>query len=209
MDAEDRRERLKSARIYWITGAAGLKALAEVLDAGVDVVQLREKHMEGGPLLEVALGFRKVTDEAGALFIVNDRVDVALASGADGVHLGQDDLPVPVARDQMGEGPIIGLSTHSEGEVDRAQGSGADYIGVGPVHPTPTKPGRPGVGAELVRYAAEHSELAFFAIGGLDASNIGEALAAGAERVAVLRAISEAPDLAEATRKLKALLGAP
>jgi thiamine-phosphate pyrophosphorylase len=179
-----------------------------VLGDGVDIVQLREKEMEAGPLVKFAEVTRRRTSEFGALFIINDRVDVALAAGADGVHLGQDDLPDEEARRQIGSAALIGLSTHSEEQVLQAAASEADYIAVGPVHETPTKPGRPVVGYELVRFAAEKSPRPFFAIGGIDLSNLQEVIEAGARRVAVLRALTEAEDPEAVARQIKsALLG--
>jgi len=141
--------------------------------------------------------------------ILNDRPDLAVAGGADGVHVGQDDMPVADARALLGDEMLIGLSTHSKAQIDAAResaraGSGADYIAVGPVHETPTKPGRPAVGAKLVSYAAAHAgELPFFAIGGLDRSNLDQVIAAGAERAVVLRAIAAASDPQRAARELR------
>ena len=154
-----RAARLDAVRLYLVTPAAPAAGalddfLPRVLEAGVDAVQLREKHMEARPLLRAAEVVRRRTLEFGALFVVNDRVDLAIAAGADGVHLGQDDLPPAQARRQAGPGMVIGLSTHAPAEVMAARRSGADYIGVGPVHATPTKPGRPPVGLALVRFAA-------------------------------------------------------
>jgi thiamine-phosphate pyrophosphorylase len=132
--------------------------------------------------------------------VVNDRPDLAVLVGADYVHLGQDDLPTAAARRF---GIPVGLSTHSPAELDRAE---ADYVGVGPVHPTPTKEGRPAVGLELVRYAAEHARLPWFAIGGIDAGNVADVVAAGATRVAVVRAIGDADDPERAAAELRAAL---
>jgi thiamine-phosphate pyrophosphorylase len=232
---------LQAARLYLVTPAAPAAGALEdflprVLEAGVDAVQLREKHMEARQLLRVAEVVRRRTLEFGALFVVNDRVDLALAAGADGVHLGQDDLSPAHARRQATSGMLIGLSTHAPAEVTAAWGSGVDYIGVGPVHATPTKPGRPPVGLDLVRFAAtgstppdttrwtddlpaSHDEAGasragaagccpFFAIGGIDASTLPAVLAAGATRVCVLRALTESADPAGAARELRALLEA-
>ncbi len=135
------------------------------------------------------------------LFVVNDHPQLARESAADGVHPGQDDTAVFVARMILGEGPLIGLSTHTPEQVDAADG--ADSIGVGPVHPTPTKPGRPAVGLDLVTYAAAHARVPFFAIGGIDPANVASVRAAGARRIAVVRAITEAPDPAAAARALR------
>lgn len=159
----------------------------------MDVVQLRDKHASARDLLAAAEVFRRRTSEFGALFIVNDRVDLAIATGADGVHLGQDDLPVPEARRQLGPEPLIGLSTHSQGQI-RSAPAAADYLGVGPVAETPTKPGRPAVGTALVSFAAREALRPFFAIGGIDLDGLPAVLAAGATRVAVVRALTDAAD---------------
>lgn len=203
--------RLETALLYLVTPAvpkAGPldKFLPAVLDGGVDMVQLREKEMEAAPVVRYAEEVRRWTSEFGALFIVNDRVDVAVAAGADGVHLGQDDLPTIEARRQMGSGAVIGLSTHSEEQILGSVKSEADYIGVGPVHVTPTKPGRPAVGHELVRFAAERSPRPFYAIGGIDLETLPAVIEAGARRVSVLRAITEAEDPGAIARRMKDML---
>lgn len=205
--------RLQTARLYLVTPAtpeAGPlhEFLPAVLEAGVDAVQLREKHMEAGPLLGFAAVVRRRTEEFGALFVVNDRVDVAIAAGADGVHLGQDDLSPGEARKQMGPDAVIGLSTHSEEQIASSGQTEADYIGVGPVHATPTKPGRPGVGYGLVRFAAGRSPRPFYAIGGIDLATLPAAIEAGARRVSVLRALTESGDPAAVAREMRKMLGA-
>src|SRR4051812_40409669 len=167
-------------------------ALEGALAGGVDLFQLRDKDATDDELLTAAATARSLCEAAGALFILNDRPDLAAAAGADGVHVGQDDTPVDRAREIVGPDRIVGQSTHSPSQVDT--GAAADYIGVGPVHATPTKQWRPAVGLELVRYAAEHATVPFFAIGGLDTVNAGAAVAAGGRRIAVVRAIAEAPD---------------
>lgn len=134
------------------------------------------------------------------LVIINDRPDLAAAAGADGVHLGQDDMPVGEARAIVGADRLIGLSTHTPEQIDAA--AGVDYVGVGPVYETPTKPGRAAVGLELVRYAADHARVPFFAIGGIEAGNVAAVRAAGAERIAVVRAVADAPDPEAAAREL-------
>jgi thiamine-phosphate pyrophosphorylase len=174
----------------------------------VEIVQLREKQLGDEQLASVAAATRALCERLGALLIVNDRPGVALEAGADGVHVGQDDLPVAEVRELVGDGLLIGLSTHSPAEIDAVDPGLVDYIGVGPVHETPTKPGRPSVGLELVRYAAEHSPVPFFAIGGIDAANIDAVLEAGAERVCVLRAIAAASDPEQAARALRARIDA-
>ena len=190
------------ARLYLITGARpDLDAFLEAAVAGgVDLVQLREKTLADAALLPVLEEARSITRRLGVPLVVNDRPDLAVLVGADYVHVGQDDMSTAAARRF---GLPVGLSTHSAAELDRAE---ADYVGVGPVHATPTKEGRPAVGLELVRYAAEHARVPWFAIGGIDASNIGAVVAAGATRVAVVRAIGDADDPERAARELRAAL---
>ena len=203
--------RLESCLLYLVTPAAPAAGelddfLARVLEAGVDMVQLREKELEAGLLMPYCEIARKRTEEFSALFIVNDRVDLALAAGADGVHLGQDDLPYIYAREQMGAGRLIGRSTHSVAQLNASMVSGADYSAVGPVYATPTKPGRPAVGEELISYAAGRSSHPVFAIGGIGAENIGRVMAAGARRICVVRALTESSDPAGTARRLKRAL---
>jgi thiamine-phosphate pyrophosphorylase len=203
------RSLLRQARLYLVCAIAPAgRSLADVLvpalAGGVDVFQLRDKDATDGELLAAAAIARRACTEAGALFILNDRADLVGAADADGVHVGQDDLPISEARALVGPDRIVGVSTHSPAQIDAAQG--ADYLGVGPVHATPTKPGRPAVGAELVRYAAAHAPVPFFAIGGIDAGNVRAVRAAGANRVAVVRAIAEAADPEAAARALRGAL---
>jgi thiamine-phosphate pyrophosphorylase len=201
---DDRRARLHEARLYFICGVDRLQTVESALRGGADIFQLRDKHASDDALLRAAETARALCDEHAALFVMNDRPDLALAAGADGVHLGQDDTAIEDARGMVGEDLLIGRSTHSPVQVDGA--AGADYIGVGPIHPTPTKPWRPAVGLELVRYAAAHASVPFFAIGGLDSVTLADAVAAGATRAAIVRAISEAADPEASTRALRALL---
>jgi thiamine-phosphate pyrophosphorylase len=207
--SDDRRQRLARARLYLVCdasfGAAGVRA---ALAGGSDIVQLREKDADDGAVLAAAAEFRRAADEHNALFILNDRPDLAAAAGADGVHLGQDDAAPGQARALLGDDAIIGLSTHSAAQADAAQRSGADYFCVGPVHATPTKAGRPAVGLDAVRHAATVARLPWFAIGGLDAGNVGAVLDAGARRVVVVRAITEAHDPEAAARHLRVALDA-
>jgi thiamine-phosphate pyrophosphorylase len=189
-------ERLSNARLYLVIDAAATEdVVPKALEGGVDMVQLREKSMPDDDLARVGCRLRSICDDHGALLIVNDRPDLALACGADGVHVGQDDLPLEEVRAIVGDELIVGISTHSPEQVDAALDSTADYLGVGPVYSTPTKPGREAVGLELVRYAAEHaSAKPWFAIGGIDQSNVAAVAAAGANRIAVVRAIRDAHD---------------
>jgi thiamine-phosphate pyrophosphorylase len=200
----NRRRRLDRARLYVVTGARpDLPGFLDaILGAGVDLIQLREKDAEAGELLRWGRVFREAADHHGALFIVNDRPDVALALEADGVHLGQDDLPPAVAREILGPQAIIGLSTHGPEQWDGASWE-ADYLCTGPVWETPTKEGRPAVGLDAIRYAAKSEERRpWFAIGGIDPDNLPEAVDAGATRIVVVRAVTEAKDPGAAVRSL-------
>jgi thiamine-phosphate pyrophosphorylase len=207
----ERRARLAAARLYLCTPIRrDLAAFAEaVLAAGVDVVQLRDKHAEAGPLLEAAAVLRDAADRHGALFAVNDRADVARAADADVCHLGQGDLPLDWARRILGAEVLLGRSTHTLDQARRAREEDWDYLAVGPVHATPTKPGRHPVGAGLLaEVVALDPPRPWFAIGGIDLGNLDGVLAAGATRVVVVRAITEAPDPAAAAAALAARLRA-
>lgn len=206
----ERRAQLAGARLYLVCGASPEGGeLPDVVRAavagGVDVVQLREKHLPDAELAAVANAGRALCERLGALLIVNDRPWVALEAGADGIHVGQDDMSVGEVRELAGPDVLIGLSTHSPEQIDAVDASVVDYIGVGPIYATPTKPGRDAVGLELIRYAAAHAPVPFFAIGGLDASNLTQALDAGATRACVLRAIASAADPQQAARELRQL----
>jgi thiamine-phosphate pyrophosphorylase len=194
---------LAASRLYLVVPPR--PDLAEVIEAaiagGVDMVQVRAKGMTDRELLPHLQTARAVTRRFDIPYVVNDRVDLAGIVGADFVHLGQDDLPIPLAK-RFGLG--TGLSTHAEAEVDAAD---SDYIGVGPVYATPTKEGRPAVGLELVRYAAANATVPWFAIGGIDETNVADVVAAGATRIAVVRAIADADDPERAARALKSALG--
>jgi thiamine-phosphate pyrophosphorylase len=199
----DRHERLRCARLYLVCDEQPDDVLAAVLGAGVDIVQLRMKDAGDREIVAAGRRFARVASEHGALFILNDRPDLVAEAGADGVHVGQDDLDVVAVREVVGPDRIVGLSTHSPSQIDAAGGVPVDYIGVGPVHATPTKPGRPAVGLELVRYAADHARLPWFAIGGISPANVVAVRGAGAERVAVVRALTEAREPARAARTLR------
>ena len=207
--------RLAAAQLYLCTDARPRQGdLAEFLDAvlgaGVDIVQLRHKGLEAAQELRFLEVFRRACDTHGALLAVNDRADVAYAAGADVLHLGQGDLPPAVARQIIGPGPLIGLSSHAEAEAAAASiEPAADYFCTGPVWPTPTKPGRPAPGLPLVEYAAGLDTIRpWFAIGGIGESTLDQVLAAGARRVVVVRAITEAADPAAAAARLTARLHA-
>jgi len=214
VDGTGRRERLAQCRLYLIVGPGGDQegVVAAALRAGVRLVQYRAK--EGTPglhdrqrLLEARALKQRCADH-GALFLVNDRIDLALAVGADGVHLGQDDLPTAEARRLLGADRLIGRSTQALDQLLQAAAEGCDYVGVGPVEATPTKPGRQPVGLDYVRQAAAVSPIPFFAIGGIDATNLAAVQAAGATRVAVVRAITAAADPQAASRVLLQALDA-
>jgi thiamine-phosphate pyrophosphorylase len=198
-----RREILQDARLYLVCDERPDEFVAAALRGGVEIVQLRLKRADDDVVLTVARRYARICAAAGALFILNDRPELVEAAGADGVHVGQDDMPVDQARALIGEDRLVGLSTHSPEQIDAAMAAGVDYIGVGPVHATPTKPGRPAVGLELVRYAVAHTQVPFFAIGGLDAATLPAALAAGARRAAVVRAITDAGNPEAAARELR------
>jgi thiamine-phosphate pyrophosphorylase len=193
---------LADKKLYLVTPVRA--DLADFLDAalrgGVDVVQIRDRSIPDGALLEAITRARVVTQLHGAPLGVNDRADLAVLAGADFVHVGQEDVPVEAARSF---GLPVGLSTHAPQEIDAAT---ADYIGVGPVFATPTKEGRPAVGLELVRYAAANARTPWFAIGGIDASNVAELVRAGATRIAVVRAIGDAADPESVARTLRGAL---
>jgi thiamine-phosphate pyrophosphorylase len=193
--------RLSAARLYLCTDARTRQGdLPEFLDAvlagGVDIVQLRDKGMEAAEELEHLRVFADACARHGKLLAVNDRADVAHAAGADVLHLGQGDLPVPAARAILGDGVLVGRSTHSAAEAEAAAvQEGVDYFCTGPCWPTPTKPGRHAPGLDLVRHMASlGADRPWFAIGGIDLGNLDEVLAAGARRVVVVRAITQADD---------------
>jgi thiamine-phosphate pyrophosphorylase len=205
---DGRHERLRAARLYFVCDRTpGGRPLREVLTSalagGVDVFQLRDKQATDDELVVAALAARQLCELSGALFILNDRPDLAATVGADGVHVGQDDGSIEHARAAVGADRIVGRSTHEPAHL--AASAAADYVAVGPVHATPTKPGRPAAGIEYVRHAAAHAgDVPWFAIGGIDAANVHEVVEAGARRIVVVRAIAEADDPERAARELRA-----
>jgi thiamine-phosphate pyrophosphorylase len=212
---DDLRQRLAAARLYLCTDARRERGdLAEFLDAvlgaGVDIVQLREKGLEASEELALLEVFAAACRRHGRLLAVNDRADLALAAHADVLHLGQDDLPVPVARAILGNGPLIGRSSHSPEQADAAAAEdGVDYFCAGPVWATPTKPGRPGTGLSLLSHVAKRGPARhWFAIGGIGPDNLDEVLATGATRIVVVRAITEAADPAAAAAEFARRLSA-
>lgn len=207
---ETLKEKLNSARLYLVTssekpgGRPLLFTVEEALKGGVDIVQLRESGLPDEPLFEMACRLRNLTLRYNALFIVNNRPDIAFLTEADGVHVGQDDLPVFAARAVVGEGKIVGLSTNSPEQARRAVTEGADYIGVGPVFATPVKEGSPAVGLRCVSQVAGMGlSMPFFAIGGIDAGNLDSVIQAGAKGVSVVRALMDAEDPQAAARSMK------
>jgi thiamine-phosphate pyrophosphorylase len=206
---DDRRARLQAARLYLVCDARGDgRDLVSFLDAalrgGVDVVQLREKSGDEELIRRAAPAFRAAADAHDALFVLNDRPDLVAATGADGVHVGQDDMSVADARALVGEDVLLGRSTHTPAQVDDAAVADVDYFAVGPVHATPTKPGRPAVGLELIRHAASAPRpVPWFAIGGIAPDTIDDVVAAGATRVVVVRALTAAEDPQATGRALR------
>jgi thiamine-phosphate pyrophosphorylase len=207
---DSRRERLRRARLYFVTDVRpGLEELlAAALAGGVDMVQLRDKSASDDELVRAAAVFRRLCDEHDALFWLNDRPDLVAACAADGVHVGQDDMPASEARAVAGDDVLVGLSTHSPAQLDAALAAGeADQLSVGPVWATPTKEGRPAAGLDYVRHAARVAgERPWFAIGGIDLDNVREVTAAGASRVVVVRAIRDAEDPRAAAATLRSAL---
>lgn len=202
-------ERVATARVYLVAPArieAGRVAdlVPELAAAGVDLLQLREKELEAGDVVRLGAEIAEACAEAGMPFVVNDRPDIAVILGV-GVHVGQNDLSVAQARRFVPEG-IVGLSTHAPEEIDASSSAAPDYIAVGPTFETPTKPGRPAAGLDLLRYAARHVERPWFAIGGIDEATLPAVIDAGARRIVVVRAITEARDPVSAASRLKSLL---
>ena len=210
--AEQRREKLSRMRLYLITGDQGgevetARIVEAALEGGASVIQLRKKTMAKGEQYSIARALRRLTQLHGALFIVNDHADIAIAADADGVHLGQDDLPPSAVRELPGfDGRLIGRSTHSLEQAKGAIGEGADYIAVGPVYPTPTKAGRPPVGTALVSDVAAIADRPFLAVGGINDENAPAVVEAGAGAIAVVRAVYDAANPAEAARRLREII---
>lgn len=201
--------RLDAALLYLVAPArlavgALVDLVPELASAGVDLIQLREKEMEAGDLLRVGRPLLEECRRSGIPFIVNDRPDVAVTLDADGVHVGQNDLPPPAARSIVGS-RIVGVSTHAPQEIDATVQLAhvLDYVAVGPVNETPTKPGRPGTGIALVEHAARTLQLPWFVTGGMSEDTLEPVLAAGARRIVVVRAIAESSDPPAAAARLK------
>lgn len=205
----DPRLALADARLYLCTDSRSRHGdleqfLDAVLRAGVDIVQLREKGLEARDELRLLETFAAAAERHGRLFAVNDRADIALAAGAPVLHLGQDDLPVAMARRILGDEPVIGRSTHDPAQADAANAEpGIDYFCAGPTWTTPTKPGRPAAGLGLIEHAARTAARPWFAIGGIETlERLDEVIAHGARRVVVVRAITGADDPAAATEAI-------
>ncbi|WP_416673305.1 thiamine phosphate synthase [Egbenema bharatensis] len=200
LSSHRRLQKLLQSRLYLITSPVEnlLDVVEASLQGGVTLVQYRDKTADDLTRLHTAKALKELCHRYDALFVINDRIDLAIAVDADGVHLGQQDVPVALARQLLGSQKIVGRSTHSPDDLDRAMREGVDYVGVGPVYETPTKAGRAAAGLDYVRHAVNHATLPWFAIGGIDLENLHEVLSAGAERIAVVRAImqSEQPTLA-------------
>ena len=206
-DGPLRRERLRTARLYFVCDArpnGDLEALLRAaLTGGADIVQLREKELGRAEIERAAGTFRRVADTYSALFILNDDPELAHSCRADGVHVGQDDASAEQARELLGPKAIVGLSTHSKEQIAASADRPVDYISVGPIWETPTKEGRPAVGLDLIAHAGEHAPHPFFAIGGIDPGNAEQVVAAGAERLCAVRAIRDAADPEAAAAALR------
>jgi thiamine-phosphate pyrophosphorylase len=211
MDLAGRLAAFEAADLYVVitqsfcAGRPALAVLDQVLAAGVRLVQLREKDLEGRDLYELALEYRRRTESAGALLIIDDRLDIALAAGADGVHLGQRDLPVAAAR-RIAPEVIVGASTHSLEEALAAQAAGAGYINIGPIFPTATKPDAVFLGVEAISRIAPHLTIPWTTMGGINQANVALAVARGARHPAVMSAVTAAPDVLAAARALRAAI---
>ncbi|MEC4984095.1 MAG: thiamine phosphate synthase [Oscillatoria sp. PMC 1068.18] len=187
-------QQLQNALLYLVTSPSEqlFNVVEAALQGGLSLVQYRDKDADDTVKLAQARKLRQLCRHYGALFIINDRPDLALAVDADGVHLGQQDVPIAFARHLLGSRKIIGRSTTNPEEMQKAIAEGADYLGVGPVYETPTKPGKTAAGFDYIRYAAQNSPVPWFAIGGIDPNNLNEVLNAGATRVAIVRGIMQA-----------------
>lgn len=206
MDKQTRMAMFGEVDVYPVTceklsaGRSNLDVLEEVIRGGARIIQLREKYYSKKNFYELALKFRERTGEADVLLIINDHLDIALAVEADGVHLGQDDLPLPAAR-KLAPDLLIGASTHSLEQALRAQKEGADNINIGPIFPTKTKEGASHfLGPEAIAHISPKIDLPFTVMGGINGSNIHQVLAQGARRVAMVSAITQAPNIADTVR---------
>nr|WP_051037930.1 thiamine phosphate synthase [Pseudanabaena sp. PCC 7367] len=203
---QTRLAKISQARLYLVTSPHQqiLEVVEAALKGGLSLVQYRDKDANDRARLEIAAQLCDLCHRYDAIFLINDRVDIVLAVGADGVHVGQQDLPPDVARKILGTDYIIGQSTTSPAELEISLQAGVDYVGVGPVFATPTKPGKAAAGFEYVSYAAQKLTMPWFAIGGIDANNLAEVITAGAKGTAVVRAIMQAADPQAVTAKMLA-----
>ncbi len=209
MQREARKNAFKQVDIYPVTcerlsnGRSNLEVLKAVIQGGARIIQLREKEYSGKKMYDLALKFREITNKAGVLLIINDHVDIAMAVEADGVHLGQDDFPLKAAI-KIAPQLLIGASTHSLKEAIQAQKEGADYINIGPIFPTGTKEGiEHFLGPEAIAAISPEIDVPFTVMGGISESNIDQVLANGARRVAMVTAITQAPDIAAQVKSLR------
>ncbi len=203
-----KKELLKNFQLYAITdlkesGSAILQKINDALCGGVDIIQLRSKSLLDNELYRLAVKIQKMTAKQKKLFIINDRIDLAMAAGADGVHLGQDDLPIQAARKITGKEKIIGISTHSVEQAVRAEKNGADYIGFGPIFGTPTKPDYQPIGLRSIHTVSQRVKIPFVCIGGINRLNAKQVVGAGAKRIAVVRAIFNDANPKAAAQQLK------
>ena len=212
MNRSERLARFKEIDLYPVTcqelseGRSNLEVLDAVLAGGSRIIQLREKHWDKRDIYELALEFRKRTLKANALLIINDHVDVALGTEADGVHLGQEDLPIPAAR-RIAPGLILGASTHNLEQALRAEGEGADYVNIGPIFPTKTKDNvMRTLGPDGIREISPHLKVPFTTMGGINMENIAQVLEAGARRVALVTGITRAKDITERVGELRRII---
>jgi thiamine-phosphate pyrophosphorylase len=204
---ELRRQRLRWARLYFVcearpNGANPEALLNAAMAGGAGMIELRDREQPRGVIERGGQTFRRLSNTYGALFIVNDDPHLAVELGADGVHVGQDDMDAAEARQVVGPDAIVGLSTHSREQVEAAGRQPVDYISVGPIWETPTKEGRPATGLELIRAAAEIAPRPWFAIGGIDTENVAQVTEAGAQRICVVRAIRDAENPRSAADRL-------
>lgn len=214
MGKEERKSRFEQVDIYPVTcqrlsnGRSDLEVLEGLIDGEAKIVQLREKDLPQRDFFRLAEAFRKRTAEAGMLLIINDRVDVAIACGADGVHLGQQDFPVPAAR-KIAPDLLIGVSTHNPEQARRAQDEGADYVNIGPIFRTDTKEGAENfLGPEAIIRMAPLLRIPFTVMGGIKKTNLGQVLEAGATKIAVVTALTRAPDIAGEVKDFRRIIRA-
>ena len=205
--------RLQDKNLYLVTSSENfendddfLNAIASSLEGGVRLLQLREKSHDAKRIIELGKKIRELTSIYDAIFILNDRLDIAQIIEADGVHLGQDDIGIKEAKNILGDKTIIGVSTHCPEQARKAVAQGADYIGVGPIFTTPTKPGRIAVTTEYAKWVSQNIEIPWYAIGGIDFDNVQEVLDSGAKKIAVVRAIINAKNPSKAVKEFIKIL---